>query len=469
MKKRLERFPLWGQVLYSSGALGWTMADRIWVTFMVYFYLPPKESGMPELINNVTFWGVLTVAGLAHIFGRSIDAISNPLVASWSDRSRSKMGRRKKFLIWGGLPLMLATALLFFPSMGATALNGVYMAVMLGCLLFFTFYVAPWLALIPELSHTDRERMNIVTIQAIFTLAASVIVMVGGYVLWGALEGTGIEKGRALQLAVVIMAAFGLIFCYLAVIPIDEKRYCASVPSEMGMIESMKLTLSNRAFLPYLFGAICLTFGINIVSQAATYYVTVILRREEAFAGTLFAVIFGVALVAFFLINLLTRYVLKKTVMMISLGIFGVCACLLYWMGTDAIPFPPVVQAFCILGLIGIPVAAVMILPNAMISDVAQYDAIRTGTNREAMYFGVQGIFEKINLGISSVTLVFLLSTFGKDIARPLGIKISGPVTGVVALVGIIIFIFYPERKIMELLDRHRMEAGEGVAAEKIR
>ncbi len=45
MKKKVERFPLWGQILYSSGYIGFTIADRIWVTFMLYFYLPPERIG----------------------------------------------------------------------------------------------------------------------------------------------------------------------------------------------------------------------------------------------------------------------------------------------------------------------------------------------------------------------------------------------------------------------------------------
>jgi GPH family glycoside/pentoside/hexuronide:cation symporter len=458
MRRLAEKFPLWGQILYSSGYIGISISDRIWVTFMLYFYLPPAESGMPELISNKTFLGFFTVAGLVTIFGRIVDSIADPLVATWSDRSTSRFGRRRIFLILGGLPLMAFSVLLFFPpSPEASTTNAIYMALMLGLLLFFfTYYVTPWLALIPELSHTDSERVNIVTMQAVFSLLGVVIVMIGGYVLWGALESSGMDKSSALHIAIVIMGFIGLIFCYLSIIPINEKRYCASVPSEVGLIDSIKLTFSNRPFILYLFGTICLWFALNTVSQTATYYVTVLLHRPETFATIVFGSVFGVALIFFPIINIASRYITKKLIMVIGLAVFAVFASLLYFLGTETLLLPPVYQAFLIFSFIGIPVSVLLLIPNAMISDLAEYDAINTGSKREAMYFGAQGLLQKINLGISTLILGFLFSSFGKDLAKPMGVKLSGPIAGVVCIIGIVLFILYPEKKIMHTLEENR-------------
>ncbi len=458
MRRLAERFPLWGQILYSSGYIGISISDRIWVTFMLYFYLPPAESGMPELISNKTFLGFFTVAGLVTIFGRIVDSIADPLVATWSDRSTSRFGRRKIFLILGGLPLMAFSVLLFFPpSSEAGTTNAIYMALMLGLLLFFfTYYVTPWLALIPELSHTDSERVNIVTMQAVFSLLGVVIVMIGGYALWGALESSGMDKSSALQIAIVIMGFIGLTFCYLSIIPINEKRYCASVPSEVGLVDSIKLTFSSRPFVLYLFGTICLWFALNTVSQTATYYVTVLLHRPETFATVVFGSVFGVALIFFPIINITSRYITKKLIMIIGLTVFAVFASLLYFLGTETLLLPPIYQAFLIFSFIGIPVSVLLLIPNAMISDLAEYDAINTGSKREAMYFGAQGLLQKINLGISTLILGFLFSSFGKDLARPMGVKLSGPIAGVVCIIGIVLFMLYPEKRIMHTLEENR-------------
>ncbi len=461
MKKSVEKFPLWGQIVYSSGYVGFTIADRIWVTFMLYFYLPPKESGLHELILNKTFLGILTVAGLAVIFGRIVDAITNPLVASWSDRSTSKIGRRKIFLVFGGLPLMAATALLFFPlTSGVSTANAVYMALMLGCLLFFfTFYVTPWLALIPELSHTDAERINITTMQAAFSLVGIVIVMIGGYALWGVIEHAGVDKTRALQLTIVILSVIGLISCYVSIIPINEKRYSATAPAELGMWDSLKLTFKNRPFIPYLVGTICLWFGLNVVSESATYYVTVLLGRPETFASVVFAFVFGVALVFFPIINFASRRIGKKMIMIISLAVFAFCAVFLYFLGSSAFLLSPVNQAFIIFGVMGIPVSALLAVPNAMIADLAEYDAVKTGINRDAMYFGAQGLVQKVNLGVATLVLAYLFAAFGKDVANPEGVRLSGFVTALVCVVGIVFYLFYPEGEILKVLEKSRAKS----------
>ena len=264
------------------------------------------------------------------------------------------------------------------------------------------------------------------------------------------------DKSTALQVTIGILAVVGLIFCYIAIIPIDEKRYCDSVPSDVGLMESLKLTLKNRSFLVYLFATICLWFALNIISQAATYYVTVLLGKEEAFATVVFGAVFGVALVFFPIWSFLNRFISKKTIMVVSTFVFAVFAPLTYYLGTDVLVLDPLVQAYIIFAFIGIPVSALLAIPNAMISDLAEYDAVTTGSKREGMYFGAQGLIQKINLGISTLILGYLFATFGKDIANPLGVKLSGVVVGVVCLIGTILYMLYPEKKVLAVVDKHR-------------
>jgi GPH family glycoside/pentoside/hexuronide:cation symporter len=353
---------------------------------------------------------------------------------------------------------MVATALLFFPpSSGVSTGNAVYMALMLGCLLFFfTFYVTPWLALIPEFSHTEEERINITTMQAAFSLVGVVLVMIGGYALWGVIEHAGVDKTRALQLTIVILSVIGLISCYVSIIPIDEKRYSATAPAELGMWDSLKLTFKNRAFIPYLVGTICLWFGLNVVSESATYYVTVLLGKPETFASVVFAFVFGVALVFFPIINIVSRRIGKKMIMIVSLAVFAVCAVFLYFLGSSALVLSPVNQAFIIFGVMGIPVSALLAVPNAMIADLAEYDAAKTGTNRDAMYFGAQGLAQKVNLGVATLVLAYLFATFGKDVSNPGGVRLSGIMTAIICVVGIVFYLFYPEREILNVLEKSR-------------
>lgn len=109
-----------------------------------------------------------------------------------------------------------------------------------------------------------------------------------------------------------------------------------------------------------------------------------------------------------------------------------------------------------IFGIIGIPVSILLLLPNAMLGDIAEFDAAKVGTHREAMVFSAQGFLMKLNLEVSAMVLGYLFSQFGKDIAQPMGVKLSGPVAAVVCIIGIVSFLLYPEKKVMDVLEEHR-------------
>ena len=86
-----------------------------------------------------------------------------------------------------------------------------------------------------------------------------------------------------------------------------------------------------------------------------------------------------------------------------------------------------------------------------MISDIANANALRSGERREAMFFGAQGFLQKVNLGVSTGVLAWLLD-FGRAVDNPLGVKLAGPVAGVVLLVAAVCFWRYPEQRILDEL-----------------
>ena len=95
----------------------------------------------------------------------------------------------------------------------------------------------------------------------------------------------------------------------------------------------------------------------------------------------------------------------------------------------------------------GYPVAVLLIVPNVILSELCDADVKKTGERREAMFFGVQGFFMKLNLGVSTAVLALMYSLFGKDISDPLGVRMAPIVGSVVALIGFVVMLKYPEQK----------------------
>jgi len=442
--------------LYNLSTTGWVLLDSIWLTFAIAFLLPPKEKiaeGMIPFISNERFLGIITVLGAVMLFGRIIDAIADPLVASWTDRSTSRLGRRRFFLVIGGLPLALSTVLIFFPPVPHTSLaNGVYLAIVFGFyFFFFTIYVVPYLALIPELGHNEKARIGIATAQGYFSLVGSAIVMIGGPLLL-TIFMQNINYVSSYRKMIIYLSIPGAILLYAAVFAVDEKRFSNARPSQIPLMDSFKKTVKNKAFIIYLFANISLWFLFNIVRSSAIPIVITLMGADETFASNIFTVLFVIAAICFPLVGFLTRIRGKKTIMMISLGLFSIFSIFLSLTGLTSVN--PKTWGLIFVGLMGLPTAVLMIIPNVILSELCDVDYKKTGERREAMYFGVQGFFMKLNLGLSTASLALLYSIFGKDISNPLGVRLAPILGSIVALLGLIIMSRYPEKQIKELLSK---------------
>ena len=86
--------------------------------------------------------------------------------------------------------------------------------------------------------------------------------------------------------------------------------------------------------------------------------------------------------------------------------------------------------------------AGVSLLPKAITADITDYDELRTGMRREGMYYAAQNLFDKLGSSFAPLILgtVFLLGRTAED---PLGIRMVGPVAGVIAFFGFWLFRGY--------------------------
>ena len=271
--------------------------------------------------------------------------------------------------------------------------------------------------------------------------------------------GLGMERSSALKLIVVILSTAALILCYLGTLPIDEAAYLNSVPTRLKLSESIKLTIKNQEFLHYLFGIICFWFGVIVIYQSSKYYISVLLKRGETFTFLIFGSALIVGLTFLPLVNIVSRHIKKRTIMIIALLIFAISSGAIYFLGADIVPIPKIYQTIIVFGLMGIPTSVLFVIPNAILADLAEYDSIKNKSKREAIHFAIQGLLMKVNLGASTLILFTIFFIFGNSLERPLGIRLTGPVVSIMCLIGIILFHRYPEDAVMDTLEEHRKKS----------
>ena len=148
--KRLSKKQIW---IFALGQLGWSILGGIVNTWLVTFYLPTKgdlEVGATQFIQpGLIIGGFLTILGLITAISRLFDAVTDPLIASLSDRSRNKRGRRIPFMQISAVPFAAITVLLFCaPINEISGINVAWISVFVILFyLFMTMYCTPYNAL----------------------------------------------------------------------------------------------------------------------------------------------------------------------------------------------------------------------------------------------------------------------------------------------------------------------------------
>lgn len=128
--------------IFAVGQLGWSTLSGIISAWFVTFYLPTQNdinSGAVQFITpGLVIGGFLTVLGLITALSRVFDAVTDPLIASLSDRSTNKRGRRIPYMQYAAIPLSVVTVLLFCaPVEAISGWNIVWISVFI--VLFYLF------------------------------------------------------------------------------------------------------------------------------------------------------------------------------------------------------------------------------------------------------------------------------------------------------------------------------------------
>lgn len=455
--EKVLSLPLGNQLLYASGSAAFTMLERLILLYMPFYYLPPAEYNLPGLIPDRTYLGLFTALGAVLLIGRLFDGFADPIIASLSDNSRSRLGRRKIFLILGALPLAVSAVLVFSPPVinSLSLLNSLWLGfIMVLFYISFTAYVNPYLALLPELGHNNSLRINLSTMIAFFGLIGMVMVTVLFSLLTDNLQNTGFEMRQAYRYGAIVFASLSVILLYAATFGFNEKIHCLPAESQrLGAWQSLRHTFAIRAFRIFLWGEMFLQFAMNLVTMSLIYYAVVLFRQDERFITVLAGLTIGGALLCFPLVNIVAKKTGKKKVIttgVLSLSFSGMVIFLLSFYSPDGIYFYMSLAMFV---LAGFPLAVLTILINPTIADLARADYYKTGQRREAMFFGARAIPLKLTIALAGVVFAFLISTFGRDIAQSLGVQLSALVVAIAALGSFFCFRKYPEKQVLAQLD----------------
>ena len=443
------------RLAYACGSPGFQASERTVVLILFYFYLPPGSSDLPLLLSDSILFGGLTAFGAAMFVGRIFDSLADPFVGLVSDRSTSRWGRRKIFMISGFVPMCLIPVAAFWPpGEPGSQLNFIWLtACLAGYFIFFTVYVAPYLALQPELARSQDERARLAVLTSSLTMPfVSLVAFAWPWALsWGIAHGY--SSTQSIRTIVVALAVAGLVLCGVAILSVDEKRFTRATRSTLSNKDALRETVRNRPFLIYLLAQIFFMFALNMIMPLSPYIAEVLLGRDVGFASWLGLCLFLGVIVSFVLSARIIKRFGPKRMMVGSVILFGVALSMLALIVPD-VPGGEhdtrnVVIAFASLALAGIPVAGFLVATNVLLGQIIDADQATTGANRAAIFFGIQGLATKWVYGFAAAVLAYLFTQYGNSPEEPLGVWLAAPCAAVCCLVSAALYALYPEREVL--------------------
>ncbi|MCS7205840.1 MAG: MFS transporter [Leptospiraceae bacterium] len=462
MEIKIQELPLSKQIAYAIGQWGWSILVNILSLQLVYFYAPPENAGIPYFIPQFTFLGFLNFVSILAASGRLFDAITDPIIAGLSDRSRHPQGRRIPFLKWGALPSALFLFLIFFPiKHEISILNVVFIFVFQTLFfLFLTMYVTPYFALLAELGHTSNQRLNLSTYISV-TYALGIITAAQVPLVSNTIQQVfGITNTSSLQISIGIFAFFSIILMYFPVWFIEEKKYCKSQPIDISILESLKSTFKNPYFIYYVIADFAYFASLTIIMTGLLFYTTVLLfpndkTKGENLVGILLPLMILISFILYPLVNYLAKRMGKKNLLVFSYAFMSLIFFQVYFLGEKFYNqiLPPEAQAFGLIILYSIPLSFVSILPNAILADIAEYDAITTSLPKEGMYFAARTFLQKIGQTFG-IFIFAILTLFGKDPYNDLGIRFSGFAGFILTFIATIYIAKYNERELLKVIEK---------------
>ena len=372
---------------YGVGDFGMAVVTAMLQFSMLFYYtdvvgVKPGLAGTAMLVGKITW-----------------DLINDTLFGYLEDKTKSRWGKRRPYLIFGALPFALSFWGVFSipKGLGDTA----YFFLIIGSfILFDTFHTltaTAYSAMTAEITEDYNERTSLSTYRMVF----SVIGYISGAGVSGVLAdiysksfGVSVAEGWSL-----VALTFGVLGGISMLVPGLFLKYTPAVeskPSELPPFKSILSTFKNKPFVMYVIITSIMSVSFTMVTTMLNYYIAHRLDMEESGLLIMLAMM---GTLAIFLVpcGILMNKIGKAKAYALGLTIASAALIVVF-----LLPGGPNPMIFILAAIAGLGFSAQWVCPHSMIPDVIEYDELMTGERREGVYYGVHATSGKITGALAS-------------------------------------------------------------------
>jgi len=382
---------------------------------------------MFQFLTFVYYYSVIGISTRALALGFLVfavwDSINDPILGPISDRTKSKYGRRKFWILIITIPFALVNFFLFFfPGLEnqADIIKTIYfIGIIMFYDLFYTIFSTNQLSLFPEMFKNEKERSranmwkNILTIVGVLIGFVLPTIFIGGNLApEGSIDRPFISKywitGGVVALLVI---AGGFMFYRYGMkedpIEIVQKE------EEPNIFRSLAITFKNRAFLLFITANLFNWFVFKLLTTVIPLYGQFVLGVEKGdFTLTLMLLVAFLSATAFFplmrvmgnKIGMRNAFIVGECIWILALVPFAFLQEGGSWFGLSHN-----IWAIIFMGFNGIGLSAAMFFVDIIMGNIIDEDELRQGTRREGAYYGVNALINRYStiLSIGAIALVF--------------------------------------------------------------
>lgn len=362
-----------------------------------------------------TVIGISAVTAATLLFiAKMWDWVSNPLVGLLSDRTQSRWGRRRPYLLFGAVISGLSFAAFFSLAMTPFAESVVVTVIILALVgTGYTLFNVPYMAMPSELvsDYTERTRMFQ---YRVFFIAIGTLIGAGASQRLAELLGGGVEgysrMGMILGGAIMLFMAW----CFFGTAsgnthPRSETR----VP----FMEQLRLGWQNKPFIALLGTKATQLFGLFTTSAMGIFVVKYVLGKENPGTWLLWLTVVGffAQVLSMPVWQWITKRLEKQRTYMLATAIFSIVS--LSWLLASP---AEELWFFCLrAALKGFAAAGLLLMGQSMLPDTIDYDYKRTGLRREGIYSGLYSVVEKVASAVAPSVLLLSYAWFGFSSKAP--------------------------------------------------
>lgn len=411
----------WQLASYAAPAMPLAMNGLIIAVYLPAVYADAEGFGLA-----LGFVGFLVMAS------RIFDGITDPIIGFWSDRLRSRWGRRKPFLVIGTPIYILGVWLLWVPpfefsevSFLGMQFNNGYPWLLMTLILFYigaTVKDVPYSAWGAELSTNYNERTLVMSWREVFSVGGSLIGALTPAIIffWGYDKPS--DAVYFLSLFIVILTP---IYVFNSVWAVPEPEVNEVRTERIPLRESIRVAWGNEPYRKLIIIFLFSTIGAAMTNTLSFFFVKHVLLAGDLY-GFYLAPYFISQIVAIPLWFALSRRIGKHRATMVAIGWYAFWSCfipLIAWMDADhftafeasrllaflpdsayasamtyfeGVPTGKFIFFIAVMCLKGSAIGALSALPYAMAADVIDLDTARTGKKQGGAYFSIWTMTRKL-------------------------------------------------------------------------